>query len=297
MIGVILAGIACLSLLSGGAEPARAVQPGAGPAKGNPFFAMNFEAYDPMIASSREAQAELLKELGYDGCQYLGPLEGLRDVERAMDARGLKVYTAAVPPYNVPVDPGQAYPDSLKDAIRQLEGRQTLVLFQFTSATLARSSPEGDARAVELGRELADYAARYGVRLALYPHVNIWCERIDQATRIVNKCERKNLGVCFNLFHWLRTDPQGDLNRLVRESLPHLFLVTINGTSPEGSYETLDRGSYDVYQFLKPFAEAGYDGPIGLQCVGIRGDARDNLQRSMNAWRALRARLGMQSRP
>jgi hypothetical protein len=59
--------------------------------------------------------------------------------------------------------------------------------------------------------------------------------------------------------------------------------------------ETLDRGSYDVYGFLKPFIEAGYNGPIGLQCVGVRGDARDNLQRSMNAWRSLSARFARRS--
>lgn len=257
----------------------------------NPFFAMNFERADPKIASSREAQAKLLKELGYAGSLYLGPVGDMRPALRALDAEGLEIFAAAVIPYDVPVDPGQTYPASLKEAIQQLKGRKTLLLIQFQSQAYPRSSPAGDARAVELGRELADFARGYGVRLAIYPHQKIWCERVDHATRIAEQCGRQNFGVCFNLAHWLWTDPRGDLDLRVREAMPHLFLVTINGTMPEGTQETLDHGSYDVTAFLKPFIAAGYQGPIGLQCVGIPGDARDNLTRSMTAWRKMSASL------
>jgi sugar phosphate isomerase/epimerase len=266
------------------AEPAQRSLP-------NPFFAMNFEHLDAKIASSREVQAKLLKELGYDGALYLGQLGGMKEAFRALDAEGLEMLAAAVQSYDIPVDPGETYPTSLKEAIPLLKGRKTLLLIQFQSKSLPRSSPAGDARAVELGRELADFARGYGVRLAIYPHQKIWCERVDHAVRIAKQCGRENLGVCFNLSHWLWTDLHGNLERLVREAMPHLFLVTINGTSPAGTLETLDRGSYDVGGFLKPFVAAGYRGPIGLQCVSIQGDARDNLTRSMAAWRKLSARL------
>ena len=79
-------------------------------------------------------------------------------------------------------------------------------------------------------------------------------------------------------------------------ALPYMFLVTINGSTPEGSYETLDRGTFDVHPLLKTLREAGYSGPIGLQCVGIQGDPRENLQRSMNAWRDLSARIAAADR-
>ncbi len=263
----------------------------------NPLFAMNFTTGDSQLASSYEEQAKLLKAAGYAGCQYLGPLDRLSQAQEAMGGQGLEVFTVAVIPYNVPVDPGAGYPSVLKDAIRQLEGQKPLVLFQFTSKTYPRSSPEGDARAVELGRELADYARSYGVRLVLYHHVGVWCERADDVTRIVNKCDRENLGSCINLFHWMRTDPEGDLDALVREAMPHLFLLTINGTSADGSYLTLDQGPEHSYRFLKPFLSAGYEGPIGLQCVGIRGDARVNLERSMEAWRAMSSSLKKQLPP
>ena len=257
----------------------------------NPFFAMNFALHDPKLTPLPDAQARLLKELGYAGTQFLGTLEQLDGTLKAMDQAGLEVFTAAVTPYNIPVDPGETYPAIIKDVIRKLEGRNTLLLFQFVSKNYERSSTAGDARAVELGRELADYAKDYGVRLAIYHHVNIWCERADHATRIAKKCDRENLGVCLNLFHWLRTDPHGDLSLLVKAALPHVYLVTINGTSSQGNYQTLDQGSRTAERFLRPFVEAGYRGPIGLQCVGIKGEPRENLLRSMQAWEKMSARL------
>jgi hypothetical protein len=38
---------------------------------------------------------------------------------------------------------------------------------------------------------------------------------------------------------------------------------------------------------LKQLADGGYQGPIGLQCYAIPGDPRENLQRSIQAWRRL----------
>ncbi len=39
---------------------------------------------------------------------------------------------------------------------------------------------------------------------------------------------------------------------------------------------------------LKTLDELGYTGPVGLQCFGIGGDAREHLARSMAAWRTMR---------
>lgn len=44
-------------------------------------------------------------------------------------------------------------------------------------------------------------------------------------------------------------------------------------------------------KFLKTLKELGYKGPIGLQCYGMGGDAREHLQKSMDAWKKLEANL------
>jgi len=47
---------------------------------------------------------------------------------------------------------------------------------------------------------------------------------------------------------------------------------------------------------LAALKEVGYTGPIGLQCYGIQGDVRDNLTRSIAAWREFSARLAAEER-
>ena len=49
--------------------------------------------------------------------------------------------------------------------------------------------------------------------------------------------------------------------------------------------QTLDRGSFDVGKFLETLKKSGYSGPVGLQCYAVKGDVRENLRRSMSAWR------------
>lgn len=58
--------------------------------------------------------------------------------------------------------------------------------------------------------------------------------------------------------------------------------------------QTLDRGSFDVGNFLNTLRKPGYTGPIALQCYPLGGDVRENLQRSMAAWRKLSAGMAGQ---
>jgi hypothetical protein len=97
----------------------------------------------------------------------------------------------------------------------------------------------------------------------------------------------------FNLSHWLKVDEEKNLKPLLTESFPYLFAVSLNGAdhaeeirSGTGNFvQPLDSGSYDVGFFLDTLKGLGYKGPIGLQCWGIEGDAREHLARSMSAWR------------
>ncbi len=134
-------------------------------------------------------------------------------------------------------------------------------------------------------------AQQSGVRIALYPHNRCWLEKIEDAVRVAEKTNRQNVGVTFNLYHWLQADKGKNLDSLVAKAMPYLFAVTINGSSLEGSIETLDKGAFDVYRFLRALKSAGYTGPIGLQGYGIGGDVRENLRRSMQAWREFSQRL------
>ena len=66
------------------------------------------------------------------------------------------------------------------------------------------------------------------VRIALYPHAGFWVERVEDAVRLAARVDRKNLGVTFNLCHWLKVDGR-NLDTSLAQARPYLFLVTING--------------------------------------------------------------------
>lgn len=264
----------------------------------NEFFAMDTGTIDVNHRTAR-AQVEMLKELGYAGIGYWqgNPKRrdyGLAEMLKELDRCGLKafpVYFGACLDADKP-----KYEAGLKEAIELLRGRDTGIWLHIWSEKYESSSPEGDERAVEIVREIADMADEAGLKVVLYPHVREWVERTDDALRVVKKVERANVGLSFNLYHWLKIDGEENMEELMERVMPYLFTVTINGSSVEGSIETLDKGGFDVYKFLKRLNELGYSGPIGLQGWGIGGDVHENLARSMAAWHRLSRRVAAEKR-
>jgi sugar phosphate isomerase/epimerase len=253
-----------------------------------PFFALDNAAMDDKHKTAKE-QVAMLKELGYDGIGSRGG-EHLPELAKELDKNGLRLFTVYL---GVNVDPDQpAYGQELIDAIDVLRGSDEMLWLFLRSNKLKPSDPAGDKRAVEIIGEIADKAAESNVRIALYPHTGFWLERVEDALRITKKVNRKNVGVTFNLCHWLRVDDERNMKSLIEKAMPHLFVVTINGADSGGKdwktlIQTLDRGTFDVGGFLKALYDCSYSGPIGFQGYGIGGDAYDNLKRTMFAWRKL----------
>ena len=272
------------------------------PSKGlvNPFFVLGNGVQCAKYPTPK-SQAAVLAELGYNG---IGPsgCNGVPEMIRAMEANGLKVFAQYI---GVNLDPKKPkYDPKLKDAIKAMQGHGTFVWLYILRGKYKPSSEEGDAEVVAIVREIADTAAQSGVRVALYPHAGFYVARVEDAVRVAKKVDRKNVGVTFNLCHWLKLDEPKTMKRLMELARPHLFLVTINGADAiEGTdrpwgrlIQTLDRGSFDVYNFLKTLKQLGYTGPVGLQCYAVAGDKYENLTRSMAAWREFSARLAAEGK-
>ena len=255
------------------------------PAGPNPFFAMDTATKDAKHQTAAE-QIAMVKELGYAGIGCTSG-KGLAELQQESDRKGLRLFTVYL---GVNIDPGQPkYGPELKEAMEVLKGRNAILWLFVRSNVHKPSSPAGDKRAVQIIQEVADMAAQADLRVAMYPHYGFWCERTEDAVRVVKQVDRRNVGVTFNLCHWLRVDDEKDLKPLLESAMPHLFVVTINGADSGGKdwkqlIQTLDRGSFDMRGFLKTLADCGYSGPIGFQGYAIGGDARDNLKRTMDAW-------------
>jgi sugar phosphate isomerase/epimerase len=259
----------------------------------NPFFALvNCVQCDEY--ATRDAQAKLLKELGYEGVAPSGTA-GVAEMLRAFDEHDLPMTALYV---RSDLDPQKPkYDAALPEVIRTLKGRDTFLWLFILRGPFKSASPQGDRRAVAIVREVAAMCEASGVRVALYPHAGFYVERVEDAVRVAEKVDRPNVGVTFNLCHWLKVDEPSSMERLVKLAAPHLYLVTINGADRDGKswdrlIQPLDRGTFDVGVFLEALREVGYQGPIGLQCYAVPGDKRENLRRSMDAWRKLSKRVG-----
>lgn len=252
----------------------------------NTFFVLCHDTHDAKKRDYAE-QAEMVSGIGFDGLAHL-TLNGLPQRLATLDEKGLKLVWVhsyvTIGPDTVSYDPG------LSEAVELLRGRD--VLLSFTIRGGRRSDPSYDERVVPVLREIADLAAGAGLRVVLYHHHGDWVETIGDAVRVARKVDRKNLGAVFNLCHWLRVDDTSRLEETLEEAMPYLFVVAINGADPppggwDKLIQPLGSGSFDVAGLLRTLHRLGYNGPVGLMCYGLGGDAEVHLRQSMAAWNRL----------
>jgi sugar phosphate isomerase/epimerase len=236
-------------------------------------------------------QAEMLAELGFAGIgwgrwrveEMRGELE-LRELELGSVYIVLDVDQSP--------DPREI---ALAEAVTQMQGSGAQVWLALESGSLSPSDPAGDERAAEVLGRVADMARAGQVRVALYPHTNSWMERSEDALRLLDRLDRGELGLCFNLCHFLQNNDSEDPAPLLERAGPRLLAVTLNGADIGGDgwsqlIRPLDEGDYDIGGLLDTLGEVGFQGPVGLQGFGLKLDPREHLARSMSAWRALQAR-------
>ena len=251
----------------------------------NAIAAPSFFAFENGVRfGSTEERIKVLKELGYDGIGSARP----KDIPARLklyDEAELRIFSLYVGG-KLGAD-GHTYDPAISEAIRQLKGRKTVIeLF------VQGGSGNTDEQAVAFVRDIADQAKASGLRVVLYPHAGFYIDALDNAVRIAKKCERDNVGVMFNLCHFLKVEPQSDLKETLVKAEPYLWQASTCGADVDGKnwgalIQTLERGSFDQAAFLKLLHELKFDGAIGLQCYAIKGDARENLKRSIDAWKKL----------
>ncbi len=261
----------------------------------NPFFAYCVGIGAEKESASLSAQKELppmLAELGYAGMAYVG-LDGAIEMRDALEKHGQKLFAVYT---SVNIDPGnRGYDPRLKDLIPKLAGHGTVVWLTVESGKWRPSTADGDRRAVELLRDLADAAGKHGVAVSLYPHLGCYAQRIEDVVRLAKKANRPNLGVTFTFCHFLALHQMKNLDSALALARPYLNMATINGTDgydPKdlaGWIKVLGEGSVDVGSLLAGLRKIDYRGPIGMMAYGIHGDRRDILTRSIQGWRELSA--------
>jgi sugar phosphate isomerase/epimerase len=257
----------------------------------NAFFAM-----DTIARGGAEVVTPMLKELGYDG---LGGTAGNEQMAKAIEAAGLRFFNGYLTTSFDSIRP--ALDDRHRGIIDRMAGSRSvlwlaIVQVQEGGRAVLKSSEDGDATAVAKLRELAEYAKPKGVRIALYPHTGFWLERVEDALRVADKLGNEDVGVTFNLCHWLKVEgSERDPLPVLQAAMPRLMFITINGADTGDTkamgwdrlIQPLGSGSYDATAFLEKIRTVGYKGPVGFQGFGIRGEPREVLAKTIEFWRKM----------
>ena len=260
-------------------------------AKNWPLFPLCMDTHDDAKRSLTE-QARLFRELGYHGCGHLcqdlgygnlshPPNTTIEERAETLEAEGLRLVQAYARVFlerDQPIDL-----DRLRTMMPLLGKHRT----QLVLLLLGDRAADLDEKAVTLLGRIADLAKPHGVSIALYPHATDYTETLGEALRIVKKLNRPDeVGVMFTFQHWKSRDPNRDLGALLSKAKPWLKSVSINGTNRENHATLpLGEGTFDLKEVLDLLREIEFEGPVGVMCWGLRGDAREHLEASMKQWR------------
>lgn len=247
-----------------------------------------------------EQQAACVKELGFDGIgyNYTTP-QALESWLKELRPCGMKLYSLY---FGVALDKDDPYPKGFLEAIKMLKGSETVLWI-----TIAKPKTQGDwfAEASKRVDALAALAKENGLRVVMYPHFGNLVATAADALRVLQGVKSDNVTVTVNLCHELASGNGPKLKEIIKEAAPHLGLVTICGATdkpgPKGNQwanyiQPLDQGEFDVCGMLKTLKDAGYRGPVGLQCFSVKGDVKENLVKSMGAWKKYASRLAAEQK-
>jgi len=247
------------------------------------LFAMNISraAFRAPVAK-RIAWA---KGAGYAAQHHMGTAN-MAKVIAAHDAAKLRLAAVYV---TVNVAKGKL-PGDLAAAVEAMKHHKTFIWLGLTGGKASTTSL--DDKAVAVVQQAADIAAKGGLKIALYPHTNFYAEKVDDCLRIATKAGRTNVGVTFNLCHFLKTEPGKDWTKTLDRAKAKLFVVSISGADPKGTnwgalIQPLDKGTFDMAAFLAYLDKIKFAGPIGVQDYGIGGDPGATLKRSYDAYKKL----------
>ncbi|OYP33998.1 sugar phosphate isomerase/epimerase family protein [Rhodopirellula sp. MGV] len=216
-----------------------------------------------------------LKKLGYDGVSQIQVSgEALATKVAAFEAAGLSVLSVYL---NVDDRPINA------EAIRPLANRGAMI-----ELTVQRRTP----KTVEAVRQTATLAQSMGIKVVLYPHHGFAIATTSDAMKLIEEVSHPNLGIMFNLCHYLKNESPDDLERTLQRIAPVLGAVSTCGANVDGDswselIQTLDRGDFPQQRLFGTLQAIEFSGPIGLQCYAIPGDRQENLKRSINAFRTI----------
>lgn len=266
----------------------------------NSFFALHNIIRGDSTYNTFDKQVALIKSAGYDGIEING-IESFEGMKAALDKHG---FPASY--FYLRINLDSPYLDKrLENFIHQLKGSQTIVSpFFISSRKLNAGGRKADSTVMHILKSLSGLAEKSGLQVAIYPHLGYYVERTDHALSIVKAVNRKNVGLSFNLCHWLATTQPQERSQLkphLRQLRPYLKMITISGANDTKSQKQnvwedyilpLGSGSFDTYGLVKYcVTDLKLKTPIGVQCYNIQTDKYQLVHHTMEVWKEYKQRL------
>lgn len=267
----------------------------------NDFFTLHNIIRGDSTYNTFDKQVAFIKQAGYDGIE-INQIDSFEGMKAALDEHHFAgsyfyVRLQLTPPY---ID------DRLQHCIRQLKGSKTIIAPYIVGddKRFKPSSHDADTLVVRLVRQVAEWAKQASLQVAIYPHYMYYVERTDHALALVKQIDRKNVGLTFNLCHWLATTTEAERATLkphLTELRPYLKMVTVSGANNVMTQQKnvwsdyilpLGTGSFDTYGLLKYLVkDLKIKVPIGVQCYNIKANKPLLVQNTSKVWREYKTRL------
>ncbi|WP_041340491.1 sugar phosphate isomerase/epimerase family protein [Runella slithyformis] len=168
----------------------------------NQFFAFHNVIRGDALYNTFDKQVEFVKSEGFDAIE-INQIENFAEMKAAIDKHQFKgaffyVKLKLEPPF---------YDSGLEDCIKKLKGTNVIISPFIVSETkrYKPSTHDADTLATHLLQQIGDMAKKSDLEVAIYPHYSFYVERTDHALALAKQVNRKNVGLTFNLCHWLAT--------------------------------------------------------------------------------------------
>ena len=245
------------------------------PLKKKPFSPDFFAFQNGLGFGSHSKEAKILRKMGYDGVSQVKQTgRSLARLVEDYEKKGARVLSVYLDAAKAPINAG---------LIKPLENCNAMV-----ELTIREMTPDTIANV----RQITETAAALNIKVALYPHHGFAVATMSQAMDMIKKVNHPNLGVMFNLCHFLKSEDPATLESTLLKAGDRLFAVSTSG-AVEGCKDwsclimPLNKGSFPQKRLFQALKKIDFNGPVGLQCYGIKGDKRDNLESSIKAWKEL----------
>ncbi|MDC0278883.1 sugar phosphate isomerase/epimerase [bacterium] len=239
-------------------------------------FSPAFYAFENGVNfGSAENDAEVLRELGYAGVsQVTAGGEKLAQRVAEFNKTGLSVLSIYLDVGDKPL---------AAELVKPLANRGGLIEITVRSIT---------PNTVKAVRQTAQMAGDLKIRVALYPHHGNAIATMPQALKLIAEVDHPNLGVMFNLCHFLKNEKPENLELVLENAGTRLFAVSTCGADLGGQnwsdlIKPLQQGNFPQVRLMRALKALNFQGPVALQCYGVGGDKRSNLSDSMAAWNKL----------